>query len=264
VCIALYIVVLFEQAAKELLHPYRPILKFLSVKMVIFLAFWQSIMIAFMAHFGWIPSFNCLSQGDVATGLQNFLMCFEMFLVALLHIIAYPYELYRVRALTTAPIDNTVKNSVLKNMVNMINQADLLKDTLESLAINRPKTKDFSSNPPAAGGIPLGTHHTGTGAIIPSSINSNSGDVAGDKSGLLANAEEEEEGEEGTSPVPSPPGPAPAAATIVVDSEFNPRGSSVLKLSRGHHHPSRSQEIDEDDLLDELDDADLDYEHFRR
>lgn len=260
VCIALYIVVLFEQAAKELLHPYRPILKFLSVKMVIFLAFWQSIVIAFMAHFGWIPSFNCLSQGDVATGLQNFLMCFEMFLVALLHIVAYPYELYRVRALTTAPIDNTVKNSVLKNMVNMMNQADLLKDTLESLAVRRPDrgTKDLGSSPPTAGGIQLGAHHAGTGAIIPSSINSNA--AAGDESGLLADADAEP-----TSG--SPPGPAPGAASIV-DSDFDPRGGvgrgqSLLKLSRGH--PSRSQEIDEDDLLDELDDEDLvDYEHLKR
>lgn len=175
VCIALYIIVLFEQAAKELLHPYRPILKFLSVKMVIsfhlhyiilsfvslilldiFLAFWQSIMIAIFAHFGWIPRYGCFTTGDVATGLQNFLMCFEMCFVALLHIIAYPYptiiilllymyslmqceryELYRVRALTNAPISSSVKTSVLKNMVNMMNQADLLKDTLESLAIQR-------------------------------------------------------------------------------------------------------------------------------
>lgn len=139
VMIALYIVVLFEQAAKELLHPYRPILKFLSVKMVIFLAFWQSIVIAYMAHMDWIPRFNCLPAADVATGLQNFLMCFEMCFVALLHIIAYPYELYRVRALTNAPISSSMKTSVLKNMVNMMNQADLLKDTIESLNIQRTK-----------------------------------------------------------------------------------------------------------------------------
>jgi Organic solute transporter Ostalpha len=47
--------------------------------------------IAFMAGNGWIPSVYCLSSGDVATGLQNFLMCFEMCVVALIHIIAYPY-----------------------------------------------------------------------------------------------------------------------------------------------------------------------------
>ena len=54
-------------------------------------------MIAVFVKFGWIPSVVCLSSGDVATGLQNFLMCFEMFLVALLHIIAYPYLFFKQR-----------------------------------------------------------------------------------------------------------------------------------------------------------------------
>jgi len=140
VTIALYVIVLFEQAAKELLHPYRPLLKFLSIKIVIFLAFWQSVAIAGMVHFGWIPSVYCWSIGDVSIGLQNFLICFEMFFISLMHIVAYPYELYRVRALTNAPIQSRMDGtSVLKNMVNMFNQADLIDDTIESLAIKKKK-----------------------------------------------------------------------------------------------------------------------------
>ena len=50
---------------------------------------------------------------------------------------------------------------------------------------------------------------------------------------------------------------------FIVDTDFDPRETSMLRLSRGHH-PSRSQEIDEEELLDELEDEDLDYEHFRR
>eukprot|EP01111_Echinosteliopsis_oligospora_P018953 TRINITY_DN8945_c0_g1_i1.p1 TRINITY_DN8945_c0_g1~~TRINITY_DN8945_c0_g1_i1.p1 ORF type:complete len:414 (+),score=107.14 TRINITY_DN8945_c0_g1_i1:152-1393(+) len=142
VTIALYIVVLFEQVANELLHPYRPILKFLSVKIVIFLAFWQSLVIAGLAHFGLIPSVYCWSVGDVATGLQNFLMCFEMFFIALLHIVAYPYELYRVKALTTAPLrSNEQKSSVLRNMVNTFNQKDLIKETVDSVYVSKAKAK---------------------------------------------------------------------------------------------------------------------------
>lgn len=91
VTIALYVIVLFEQAASELLHPYRPLLKFLSVKIVIFLAFWQSVVIAGMVSLGWIPSVNCWSVPDVSIGLQNFLICFEMFFISLMHISAYPY-----------------------------------------------------------------------------------------------------------------------------------------------------------------------------
>jgi hypothetical protein len=147
VTIALYVIVLFEQAASELLHPYRPLLKFLSIKIVIFLAFWQSVVIAGMVHFGWIPSVYCWSVGDVAIGLQNFLICFEMFFISLMHISAYPYELYRVRALTNAPIQSRMEGtSVLKNMVQMFNQADLIDDTIESLAIKKKKKKENDNN----------------------------------------------------------------------------------------------------------------------
>jgi len=147
VTIALYVIVLFEQAASELLHPYRPLLKFLSIKIVIFLAFWQSVLIAGMVHFGWIPSVYCWSVGDVAIGLQNFLICFEMFFISLMHISAYPYELYRVRALTNAPIQSRMDGkSVLKNMVNMFNQADLIDDTIQSLAIKKKKRKGADNN----------------------------------------------------------------------------------------------------------------------
>lgn len=91
VTIALYVIVLFEQSASELLHPYRPLLKFLSVKIVIFLAFWQSVGISFMVELGWITSYGCWTPGDVSIGLQNFLICFEMFFIALMHIVAFPY-----------------------------------------------------------------------------------------------------------------------------------------------------------------------------
>jgi len=141
VTIALYVIVLFEQAASELLHPYRPLLKFLSIKIVIFLAFWQSVVIAGMVSLELIPALDCWTVGDVAIGLQNFLICFEMFFISLMHISAYPYELYRVRALTNAPIQMSRMDgtSVLKNMVNMFNQADLIEDTFESLAIKKRK-----------------------------------------------------------------------------------------------------------------------------
>ena len=41
VSLALYGLFLFYQAVSDMLMPYRPVLKFLSVKSVIFLSFWQ-------------------------------------------------------------------------------------------------------------------------------------------------------------------------------------------------------------------------------
>jgi len=269
VCIALYIVVLFEQAAKELLHPYRPILKFLSVKMVIFLAFWQSIVIAIMADFNWIPKVPCLSPGDVSTGLQNFLMCFEMFLIALLHIVAYPYELYRVRALTNAPINSTVKSSVLKNMVNMMNQADLVKDTLESLSIHRHAGKHDAQGAPAHASPlphPFASQPVNLAPLaVPAQRRTQyprynvPPPPEDDEVGLLVNASMEPTSEPAHFLAPSSPHlfvhPAP-------DADFNPRQRPV------NAHTDPLIEMDElatdDDLLDDLDDEDLDYEHLRR
>lgn len=41
VSLALYALLLFYAATRELLRPFRPVLKFLTIKAVIFLSFWQ-------------------------------------------------------------------------------------------------------------------------------------------------------------------------------------------------------------------------------
>lgn len=41
ISLALYGMFLFYAATRDLLSPYRPVLKFLTVKSVIFLSFWQ-------------------------------------------------------------------------------------------------------------------------------------------------------------------------------------------------------------------------------
>lgn len=46
VSLALYGLFLFYTATRDLLHPYSPVLKFLTVKSVIFLSFWQGFLLA--------------------------------------------------------------------------------------------------------------------------------------------------------------------------------------------------------------------------
>lgn len=74
VSVALYGLFLFYAATKNSLAKYEPILKFLTVKSVIFLTFWQGVMLAIFEEFGIIQAFQGrtnLSVGTVAAGNEE-------------------------------------------------------------------------------------------------------------------------------------------------------------------------------------------------
>eukprot|EP01113_Clastostelium_recurvatum_P043513 TRINITY_DN7215_c0_g1_i1.p1 TRINITY_DN7215_c0_g1~~TRINITY_DN7215_c0_g1_i1.p1 ORF type:complete len:483 (-),score=95.89 TRINITY_DN7215_c0_g1_i1:44-1492(-) len=136
VTIALYVVVIFYQSASDLLAPYQPLLKFTCIKIVVFFCFWQSVAISLAVHFGWIPSVDGWNTGEVSIGLQNFLICFEMFLIALMHIKAFPAEIYRVQAMSSGPnmyrMDANQVGSALKAFANSLAQGDMIRDTVDA------------------------------------------------------------------------------------------------------------------------------------
>ena len=86
--VALYALLLFYAAASDLLAPHKPILKFVVVKSVVFLTFWQSLACSLMVNLG------ILYDGDEARALQNFLICVEMVLAGMGTIFAFPYTTY--------------------------------------------------------------------------------------------------------------------------------------------------------------------------
>ena len=49
--VALYGLVLLYVASEELLEPYKPLPKFLSIKLVIFFSFWQGVLLELLEHF---------------------------------------------------------------------------------------------------------------------------------------------------------------------------------------------------------------------
>ncbi|KAL8576338.1 hypothetical protein ACOMHN_048905 [Nucella lapillus] len=95
---AMYCLVLFYKGTKEELAPIRPLPKFLCVKAVVFLSFWQSTVIAALAKLNVIPANGTWvfyhSVEEVATGLQDFLICLEMFLAAIAHYYSFPHTPY--------------------------------------------------------------------------------------------------------------------------------------------------------------------------
>ncbi|XP_074650637.1 transmembrane protein 184C-like [Tubulanus polymorphus] len=94
---ALYCLLLFYTATKEELSPLNPVSKFFCVKAVVFATFWQSVLIAILANTGVIQSIDALklySVQEISLGLQDLLVCIEMFVAAIAHYFSFSYEPY--------------------------------------------------------------------------------------------------------------------------------------------------------------------------
>ncbi|XP_020838253.1 transmembrane protein 184B isoform X1 [Phascolarctos cinereus] len=98
VSLALYALFLFYFATRELLSPYSPVLKFFMVKSVIFLSFWQGMLLAILEKCGAIPKIHSaevsVGEGTVAAGYQDFIICVEMFFASLALRHAFTYQVY--------------------------------------------------------------------------------------------------------------------------------------------------------------------------
>ena len=99
-CWALYCLVFFYYATKNELGPIRPVGKFMSVKAVVFFTWWQSLGISMLFQMGLIPHYAAVDDGRewtaeaVAKGLQDYLICIEMFVAAIVHTFVFPHTDY--------------------------------------------------------------------------------------------------------------------------------------------------------------------------
>ncbi|PAA51001.1 hypothetical protein BOX15_Mlig009666g3, partial [Macrostomum lignano] len=101
VSLALYALVLFYFATREMLSQFDPVLKFFTIKSVIFLSFWQGVALAILEKSGAIsPVYSAASgavttgTGTVAAGYQNFIICLEMLVAAVALRFAFPVSTY--------------------------------------------------------------------------------------------------------------------------------------------------------------------------
>jgi hypothetical protein len=95
-CWALYCLVFFYYATKNELSPIRPVGKFLSVKALVFFTWWQSVGISILFYFGSIKPYK---NGEwtaeaVAKGIQDYMICVELFFFAIAHIFVFPHTDY--------------------------------------------------------------------------------------------------------------------------------------------------------------------------
>ncbi|CAH8540309.1 unnamed protein product [Schistosoma turkestanicum] len=92
--VALYALVLFYLATRNILQPFDPAIKFAVVKSVVFLCFWQGVILAILEKAEVLPALPNTNAGTVAAGIQNFLICLEMLIAAIALRFAFPSQLY--------------------------------------------------------------------------------------------------------------------------------------------------------------------------
>lgn len=95
VTVAMYCLIQFYIPVQEELKPYSPVLKFLAVKSVVFLTFWQDSFLSILVYFGAIKPSEYMSAADIQVGINALLETFEMVIFGFLHIKAFTYLIYR-------------------------------------------------------------------------------------------------------------------------------------------------------------------------
>ncbi|XP_045577362.1 transmembrane protein 184C isoform X2 [Salmo salar] len=153
---AMYCLVLLYKALKDELSQIRPVGKFLCVKMVVFVSFWQAVLIAILVKVGVISdkhTWDWDSVEAVATGLQDFIICVEMFLAAIAHHYSFTYKPYILEA---------EEGSCFDSFMAMWDVSDIRADISEQVqhvgrtVLGRPNKMYFGST-----GRPEHTEHTG-------------------------------------------------------------------------------------------------------
>uniref|UniRef100_W5N182 Transmembrane protein 184B n=1 Tax=Lepisosteus oculatus TaxID=7918 RepID=W5N182_LEPOC len=137
VSLALYALFLFYFATRELLSPYSPLLKFFMVKSVIFLSFWQGMLLAILEKCGAIPQISSpevsVGEGTVAAGYQNFIICVEMFFAALALRHAFTYTVYVDKRLDSQGRCAPMK-SISSSLKETMNPGDIVQDAIHNFS----------------------------------------------------------------------------------------------------------------------------------
>ena len=109
---AAYVLLQFYLVFKKQLQPYSPVPKFLCIKAILFLSFWQAVVLAGFSQFQLIHDVGEYTAADVKTGINNLLLCVEMVLIALAHRLAFPYAQYKHQGMTGSNSSGVVSSNI--------------------------------------------------------------------------------------------------------------------------------------------------------
>ncbi|XP_033615911.1 transmembrane protein 184C-like [Fukomys damarensis] len=124
----MYCLILFYTTLKEELKPLHPIGKFLSMKFVIFVSFWQGVIISLLVKYKVIargPLWDWHSPEEVAIGLQDFLFCLEMLVAGIAHHHLFSHKPH---------VQSQEEGSWFKSSLAMWDFSDITDDVAEQIS----------------------------------------------------------------------------------------------------------------------------------
>ena len=133
---AMYCLIQFYFPIKSLVDPYKPILKFLAIKTIVFITFWQDTFLSFLVSFGVIKDTEYFSAEHIQVGINAILQCFWMLLFGFIHIKAFSYIPYR-------PADRTRTTLRGRAFLDVLDFRDWFWEMKDSSRYMR-KGKDFT------------------------------------------------------------------------------------------------------------------------
>ncbi|XP_042293753.1 transmembrane protein 184A-like [Sceloporus undulatus] len=138
VSLALYALFLFYFATMDFLRPFEPVLKFLTIKAVIFLSFWQGMLLAILEKCGVIPEVQIIDDkavgaGTVAAGYQNFIICIEMLFASIALRYAFTCQVYREKK-ESATAALAPMQSISSGLKETMSPQDIVQDAIHNFS----------------------------------------------------------------------------------------------------------------------------------
>ncbi|OJJ59055.1 hypothetical protein ASPSYDRAFT_997059 [Aspergillus sydowii CBS 593.65] len=124
VSVSLYSLALFWVCLHHDLTPFRPIPKFLCVKLIIFASYWQGFFLSILQWLGALPNgTGDYTPDNLAAAIQDSLTCFEMPIFAVAHWYAFSWHDYADSTVSAARLP------VIYALRDSFGAKDLIEDT---------------------------------------------------------------------------------------------------------------------------------------
>ena len=140
VTMSLYFLAMFWVCMHDDLKPFRPMPKFLCIKLIIFASYWQGFFLSILQFLGAIPSdVPGYTPDNLAAAIQDALICFEMPIFAISHWYAFSWHDYADDTISAArlPVRHALRDAY--------GIRDLIEDTKDTFRGNLYDYRSFDS-----------------------------------------------------------------------------------------------------------------------